>query len=138
MVDAVGIEVVGHLGEAACKPLVALGGHGLPVVGGEAPVLSIAGKGIGWCAGLALQAEESGIAPCLHAGAADADRYVALEHYAMLVGVVGGMLELLVQVILYIKVEACIFGVLVVSDAAELGIGYQPRFVVLEETLVGG
>ena len=63
---------------------------------------------------------------------------VALEHYAMLVGVVGGMLELLVQVILYIKVESCLFGVLAVPDAAELGIGYQPRFVVLEETLVGG
>ena len=102
MVDAVGIEVVGHLGEAAGKPLIALGSHGLPVVGGEAPVLSVAGKGIGRSAGLALQAEESGIAPCLHAGAADADRYVALEHYAMLMGIVGGMLELLVQVILYI------------------------------------
>ena len=100
MVDAVGIEVVGHLGEAACKPMIAFSRHGLPVVGGESPVLSISSEGIRWSTGLALKAEEGGVAPCLYASTADADGDVALEHYAMLVSIVGSALELLVQVIL--------------------------------------
>ena len=54
---------------------------------------------------MALKAEEGGVAPCLYASSTDTDGYIALEHYAMLVSIVGSALELLVQVILNEKID---------------------------------
>ena len=155
MVDTVGIEIVGHLGETLCKPMVALGCHGTPVIGGEAPVLSVARKGIGRGTGLTLQAEKTGMAPCLHTGATDTDGDVALEHHTMAVSIVGRMLELLMQMILNEEIDGSsgfivvfiihtvvaplrvVGRAILVTQVAIGRIGAQPRLVVLIETLEG-
>ena len=41
MVNAVGVKVLSHLGEALDPPLAAVGEHGIPVIGWEAPVLTV-------------------------------------------------------------------------------------------------
>ena len=83
---------------------------------------------------MALEAEEGGVAPGFYAGAADADGDVALEHYTVLVGILGGMLELQVQVVLDEEVERSLgLGefVAVYGIVAPLGIVGGAIFVTL-------
>ena len=93
------------------------------------------------------------MAPCLDTGAADADGYVALEHYAILMGIVDRTLELQVQMVLDEKVDGSRHLIVVfivyaivaplrvvgravlITQVAVGSIGTQPRLVVLIETL---
>ena len=157
MVDAVGIEVVAHLLEAVAEPLVVVLGHFLPVIGGEAPVLSVGGKSIGRSAGLSVHVEEMRIDPRIDASAADTDGDVALEGDAVGMGIVNCLLQLDVQMILDEVVE-CDVGVTIeavdelgavgdvfptvkvgcaehVAEVAERRIGTQPVIVFIKECL---
>ena len=55
MVDAVGVEIVLHLGETAAPPEEIILGHLVPVVGGEAPVLATCIEIIGRSTGRSVQ-----------------------------------------------------------------------------------
>ncbi len=95
VIDTVGIEVVGHLSKALSKPFVTFCCHGTPIIGRKSPILTIACEGIGWSTSLAFETEETRMTPCLNACSADADRNVALKHYAMTMSIISSMLELL-------------------------------------------
>ena len=69
VVYSVGVEVFGHLLEAPDPPAIARLMHGLPVVGGEAPVLTVFGEVVGRRAGRTLEVEQLGLRPGLHARA---------------------------------------------------------------------
>ena len=84
VVDAVGREILGHLGEAAAPPAVVVLFHDLPVVGGESPVLSVDREIVGGSAGLSVEMEIMRFYPCFHAGAADADGDVPFQQDAFL------------------------------------------------------
>ena len=66
MVYAVGIEELRHLAEAAYPPQATILQHLVPVVGGEAPVLTIGRERIGWRTGLSGEVEVFGLYPCFH------------------------------------------------------------------------
>ena len=66
MVDAVSVEVLGHLAEAAYPPLTAVLEHGIPVVGGEAPVLTVGRERIRRRTGLSVKVEVLGFYPSLY------------------------------------------------------------------------
>ena len=87
VVDAVGREVLRHVGETTLPPQIAILAHGLPVVGGEAPVLPIGREGIGWRTGLSVQIEIERFYPCFHRVARNADGDVALQDDAVLAGI---------------------------------------------------
>ena len=138
MVYAVGVEVVGHTGEAAVPPLAAVVEHSLPVVGGEAPVLPIYGKIIGWSTRLTVETEVAGLHPHIAALAVNADRYVALEDDATTARMVVGSRHLGMQDILH---------EVVVSHLAILGgawggegcaVGLIPRRMAMPTAEVGG
>ena len=57
VVDAVGIEILGHLAETRFPPDVSVFLHFVPVVGGQEPVLAQNREVIGWCSGLTVQVE---------------------------------------------------------------------------------
>ena len=86
VVYAVGVEILGGVGQTSAPPTIAVGSHRFPIVGRESPVLSLCGKGIGRCAGGSVEVEQLAVFAGGHAVAADTDGYVALEHYAALAG----------------------------------------------------
>ena len=98
VVDAIGIEIFSHLAEAAYPPAAAVFEHSIPVVGGEAPVLSVYGEGIGRCTGLTVQVEVFRFYPGLYAVTADADGDITLQDDLVLPGVGMGSAHLLVEV----------------------------------------
>ncbi|MBR4822069.1 MAG: 4-alpha-glucanotransferase, partial [Bacteroidales bacterium] len=117
MVDAECVEVLRHLAQAALPPRIVILGHLVPVVGRESPVLPVHGKRIRRCAALRIHVEQVGMAPCIHARAADADGQVALEHHALAVRIGADLLELLVEVVLH--------------EAMVIHLGLVPGVVVL-------
>ena len=163
VVDAISREVLLHLAEALEPPLEAVLEHGIPVVGGETPVLTVGREWIGWCTCRTIHIEVERLDPSLDRGAADADGDVALEDNIVLTGIGRCIEQLDVQLVLYIVVEAnlMILGGLAVGEGIDLllliylvlgpftevgssegiaehregGIGTQPLFVVLEEGL---
>ena len=106
VVDAVGREVLLHLAEALEPPLEAVLEHGIPVVGGEAPVLTIGRERIGRSACRTVHIEVERLDPSLDRGAADADGDVTLEDDIVLTGIGRCIEQLDVQLVLYIVVEA--------------------------------
>lgn len=106
MVDAVGVEIFRHLAETVFPPCKTVLCHFVPIVGRESPVLSEHREVVWWSSGLAVHVEESGILPCVHALASDADRYVSLQHYAVLMRIVAHLAQLAVEMILCEVVEA--------------------------------
>ena len=79
VVDAVNVEIFGHLAETGLPPCEAVAVHLLPVVGGEAPVLSHHREVIRGSACLAVEIEQTRREPCINAGAGNADGDVALD-----------------------------------------------------------
>ena len=161
VVDAEGVEVFGHLAQAALPPGIAVFCHFIPVVGGEAPVLAVFREGVRRCAGLRVHVEELRVAPGVHAGRTDADRKVALEDDALGAGVCANLFQLFVEVELLEAGESDLLrmGVPVglrlfrgidgplapfrevgraelVAQGAENGVGEEPVPVVLDEGLV--
>ena len=83
VVDTVGIEVFRHLAETLHPPGITVFLHYVPVVSREAPVLTVHGEVIGWCARLSVQVEVVGFCPRFYAVAADADRNVTFQYYTI-------------------------------------------------------
>ena len=106
MVYAEGIEVLRHFTHAGAPPGIVVFGHLFPVVGGEAPVLAVGGKGIRRCTSLAVHVEEFRVLPGVNAHAGYADGKVSLQGHAVQVGIVHGFPQLLVQQELHVAVEA--------------------------------
>ena len=105
VVDAIGVEVFRHFAETLHPPCIAVFLHDIPVVGGEAPVLSVDGEIIGWSAGLSVQVEIVGLCPCFYAVAADADRYITFQHDTVGTRVSGSGEQLQMQVELDVIVD---------------------------------
>ena len=97
MVDAVGVEIFAHVLEALYPPLAAVGEHLVPVVGREAPVLSVGAECIGWRTGLAVHVEVVGLYPCVATVWADTDGNVALEDYMLAAGILVSGFHLLTE-----------------------------------------
>ena len=166
VVYAEGVEVLCHLAHALFPPQVAVFFHLFPVVGGEAPVLAILGKGIRRCSGLAVHVEQFRELPGISTGTAYADGKVSLEGHPMQVGVGNGLTELFVQQVLQEAVEIYgggplriprhktgygfggklapgapgreVRGAGFVPQDAENGVGAQPVFVGIHKGLVLG
>ena len=161
VVDAVGVEVFCHFAEAFHPPGAAVGYHFIPVVGGEAPVLTVGGEGIGRCTRLAVEVEVAGFHPCFHTVATDADGDIAFEDNAFLARIFVGGAHLLVEVELH-EIPECHFlvfagatvghgfafafvetvvvgplaeggGAVEVAIVAECGVGHEPVFIGIEE-----
>ena len=109
MVDAVGVEVFGHLAETTYPPAATVGKHRIPVVGGEAPVLAVGGEGIRRCTSLSVQVEVLRLYPSLDTIAADADGNVAFQDDLVLTGIGMGGTHLLIEVELDVIPESHLF-----------------------------
>ncbi len=127
VVYAVCVEEVLHVLEAACPPGASVLEHLGPVVGGEAPVLSVWREVVRRRACLAVEVEVARLGPYVAAVAVHADGYVALEHHALLAGVVVGRGHLGVEDVLHVVVE----GGVLVCLAAGGGEGGALRLVPL-------
>ena len=77
VVEPVSVEIFAHFGQASLPPGVSVLCHLVPVVGGEAPILTVIGEVVGRCAGLAVEVVEARVYPGVHAVARDADGDVA-------------------------------------------------------------
>ena len=151
MVDTIGIEILCHLTEATYPPLTAVLQHLIPVVGGEAPVLSVSRERIGRSSRLTIQVEILRFNPGFHTITTDANGNVTLQDDTMFTGIVVGSTHLLVEIVLHITPEIghLLVGLsqrlrpfrescrtIEVAVVAELSIGFQPLLVVLVELLV--
>ena len=110
MVNAIGVEVLGHLAETFHPPCITVLLHHIPIVSRESPVLPVHRKIIGRSTGLSVQIEIVRFFPGFHTVAADADRNVTFQHYTMCTGVLGSCQQLLMQIELYVIIDgnACI------------------------------
>lgn len=109
VVDAIGGEIGRHLCKTLFPPPIVVTAHRLPVVGGETPVLSVDGKGIGRRTGLAVEVKQVGFCPRLDRTGGDTDGDVALQHYIVLLSIGTDCRELCVQDVLQVemKVSEC-------------------------------
>lgn len=87
VVDAVSVEVLRHVLEAAHPPLASVGNHAVPVVRWEAPVLSVHRECVWRSTCLRVEVEVFGFVPYVAAVAVHADRNVALEDDAASAGI---------------------------------------------------
>ncbi len=100
MVDAVNVEILGHLAETGLPPGEDVAVHLLPVVCRESPVLAKHREIIRRRAGLAVEVEQAGGNPRVDTVAGDADGDVALYGHPVGMGIVANRAHLLVEVIL--------------------------------------
>ena len=105
MVNAVSIKILRHVLETAFPPQASVFDHALPVVGGEAPVLSVHRESVWRSACLRVEVEIMRLMPHVAAVAVHADRYVALEHHASCHGILVSGTHLAVENKLYIVEE---------------------------------
>ena len=152
VIYTIGIEILRHLAEAAHPPRAVVLEHLVPVVGGEAPVLSVVREGIGWCSSLSVEVEVTRLYPGLHTIATDADGDITLQYHLILTCILVGSTHLLVEDILdeipevehlSISLRQALGplreggGTVFISIEAEAGIGLQPLAVVIDELLIG-
>ena len=97
VVYAEGVKVLLHVTEAPPHHLIQLL---RPMIGGEAPVLSLLREGVRWGARQRVEIEELRMPAGFHAVPVDADGQVALQHDPLLAGIVGSSLQLGVQQVL--------------------------------------
>ena len=151
MVDTIGVEILRHLTEATYPPLAAVFQHLIPVVGGEAPVLSVSRERIGRSSRLTIQVEILRFNPGFHTITTDANGNVTLQDDTMFTGIVVGSTHLLVEIVLHITPEVGHLLVrlsqrlgpfregcrtIEITVVAELSIRFQPLLVVLVELFV--
>ena len=101
MIDTVGIEELRHLTEATYPPLATVLQHLVPVIGWEAPVLTIGREWIGRCTSLTVEVEVLWFYPSLYTVARDTNGDITLQDDTMVAGIFMGSMHLLVEVILY-------------------------------------
>ena len=146
MVNAVGIKIQPRVREPPAPPGVAVFRHLFPVVSGEAPVLTVTGKGIGRCACLSVEVEEARVLACRHAVAVDANGNVAFKYNAVFHSRFVGAAHLRVGKILHEAVlhsdalggaflaaaevflgpEAEVRRAVFIALTAEVGVGFEP------------
>lgn len=66
VVDPVGVEVLGHVGQASFPPGVVSASHFLPVIGGEPPILAVGVKVVRRCPCAVSHVELLGVEPGVH------------------------------------------------------------------------
>ena len=113
MVDAISCEIFCHLRETTLPPLVAILFHHLPIVGGEAPVLTIGREGIRWCTCLSVHVEIVWLNPGFYRVARDTDGDVTFEHNTFASCIVTCSKELHVKEVLDIIVVSNYFPCLI-------------------------
>ena len=134
VVDAERVEVLRHLVQPALPPGIAVFRHFLPVVGGEAPVLSVAAEIVGRGAGRGVEVEQLGVPVCLGAVGAHSDREVSLERDAAAPRVCGLLGELPVELPLHPDI---VFLLERVPPGTELRIFVEPEGVLPCEPFQG-
>ena len=100
MVDPYRIEVTLHHGKAVAPPAEALRLHRLPIIGGEAPVLSIGGEEVGRCTCLLIQVEEVWCHPHINAISSHTDRQIPLDQDVVPVGDLRQPAQLVIEEVL--------------------------------------
>src|SRR5574344_636520 len=84
MVYAVCIEIFSHLTKSVDPPATIVFQHDIPVICGEAPVLSVGRAGVRRSTCLSVKIEIEWFHPCLHTIATYTYRYVTLQNNAFL------------------------------------------------------
>ena len=162
MVNAEGIKIFAHLGEAFAPPSESVGGHGVPIIRREAPVLAFAGKVVGRGSGLHPQVEELREDPGVDAIRGDSDWDIALEGNSAAAAIVSGLEELAMEMILEEEMElhlgarlvvveevddagcrelgvvaplAEVGGAIFIAEGRESGIGDEPGIISVEEAV---
>ena len=129
VVYAVSVEELGHVLEPAHPPAAVVFQHFVPVISGEAPVLSVHGEVVWRCSGLPIQVEVARFGPHVAAIAVHADGYVTLQNDAVRLGIVVYGSHLRVEHILHVIPEAC-FGILFCARCREgFAVFLVPRVV---------
>ena len=105
MVDAVSVEILSHVLEAAHPPLATVCYHAVPVVCRESPVLSVHRESVWRSTRLRVEVEVFGLVPYVAAVAVHADRNVALEDDAASACIFVSRAHLLVEHELHVVVE---------------------------------
>ena len=126
VVYAEGIEIPAHDAQAALPPGVPVGLHGLPVVGGEAPVLAVGAEIIGRSPGRAVQVEQFRMEMGLGAVGTYADGQVAFEIDPVGTCITHLFAQLLIQMVLHPDI---VFRLQAVAPGAECRILIQPEGV---------
>ena len=67
VIDTEGVEIAGHVPKASFPPVVTVFRHGFPIIGREAPVLTVGRKEIRRGTGVAVEIEELWAANGIHA-----------------------------------------------------------------------
>ena len=132
--NSFGVEIAAHLAQARLPPGEVVLGHLLPVVGREAPVLSVGAEEIGRGAGGGVEVEQFRMPVGLGAVGAHPDGQVALQGNALGACIVHFRAELPVQVVLHPDI---VFRLQLVAPGAERGILVEPGGVLLDELLAG-
>ena len=106
VVNAVSIEELRHVLEAAHPPLTAVLQHLVPVVCGESPVLSVDREIVWRRSRLSVKIEVFGFHPHVATISVYADGDVSLQDYALLLGILVSCLHLRRQYVLHEIVES--------------------------------
>ena len=106
VVDSVGVEVTVHLCQTPPPPSVAILRHPLPIVGGEAPILTILREEIGRRTCLTVKVIEFEGTPRVNAATANANRQIAFQNYAATACVSSSLAQLAVEFVLHIAPES--------------------------------
>ena len=120
------VEIPAHDTQAALPPGVPVGLHGLPVVGGEAPVLAIGAEIIGRSPGRAVQVEQFRMEMGLGAVGTHANGQVAFEIDPVGTCITHLFAQLLIQMVLHPDI---VFRLQAVAPGAECRILIQPEGV---------
>ena len=97
VVDPEGIEIAAQLGKTLLPPLVIGFGHFVPIVGREAPVLTLGSEVIRWRTGLAIHVVQLGSDPGIRTMAVDTNRNISFQYDTLATGVITSAFELLVE-----------------------------------------
>mmetsp|Transcript_17129 Transcript_17129/g.28170 ORF Transcript_17129/g.28170 Transcript_17129/m.28170 type:complete len:317 (+) Transcript_17129:1725-2675(+) len=100
MVDAEGMEVLGHVLHAVPPPRVAVSSHMLPVVRRQLPVLAPEATGVWRRTSLGVEEEVLRVDPSVHRVFVDTNGEVALQANLAGLGVLRGLEQLLVEMVL--------------------------------------
>ena len=166
VVDAISIKELRHILESASPPLTVVLQHLVPVVGREAPVLTIHREVIRWSSSLSVKIEVLRLCPHITAKTVHTDRNVAFQNDSLGHGMLVGSLHLCVQhklnevEELHLLVGLCswvgqclavflvpsivvgplreISSAILIAQTRILCIRHQPLFCFLEECLIFG
>ena len=138
VVYAIGVKVACHVAEALYPPLSAVAEHGFPIIGGEAPILSVCAEVVGGSSCLTVHIKIVWVCLYIAAVAVHSDGYVAFEHDSEGLGMGVDVAHLGVEYVLDITVIVGLGGWLVGVDAlvatdTVLDIAVEPGYGICDE-----